>query len=62
MAVTVVWHIHTTVWLLKNCSQRILTYYMRILLLDLTYGRTMYVAHNKRCTNRLPLRLLFSRF
>jgi len=36
-----VWHTHTTVWLLKNCSQRILAYYTRILLLDLTYGRTM---------------------
>jgi len=32
---------HTTVWLLKNYSQRILTYRTRILLLDLTYGRTM---------------------
>jgi len=33
---------HTTVWLLKNYSQRILTYYTRILLLDLTYGRIWY--------------------
>jgi len=33
MVVTLVWHIHTTVWLLKNYSQRILTYYTRILLL-----------------------------
>jgi len=39
-----VWHTHTTVWLLKNYSQRILTYYTRILLLDLTYGRTMISA------------------
>jgi len=39
-----VWHTHTTVWLLKNYSQRILTYYTRILLLDLTYGRTRIVA------------------
>ena len=37
-----VWHTHTTVWLLKNYSERILTYYTRILLLDLTYGRTMH--------------------
>jgi len=36
-----VWHTHTTVWLLKNYSQRILMYNTRILLLDLTYGRTM---------------------
>jgi len=37
MVVTVVWHTHTTtVWLLKNYSQRIL-----MLLLDLTYSRTM---------------------
>jgi len=36
-----VWHTHTTVWLLKNYGQRILTCYTRILLLDLTYGRTM---------------------
>jgi len=35
------WHTKTTVWLLKNYSQRILTYYTRILLLDLTYGRIM---------------------
>jgi len=39
-----VWHTHTTVWLLKNYSQRILMYYTRILLLDLTYGRTMHYA------------------
>jgi len=32
-----VWHTHTTVWLLKNYSQCILTYYMRILLLVLKY-------------------------
>jgi len=37
MVVTVVWHSHTTVWLLKNCSQHILTYYMRILLLVVKY-------------------------
>jgi len=56
------WHIHTTVWLLKNYSQHILTYYAhilllvvnkyntRILLLDLTYGRTMVYgrAHRRR--------------
>jgi len=35
------WCTYTTVWLLKNYSQRILMYYTRILLLDLTYGRTM---------------------
>ena len=34
-------HTNTTVWLLKNYSKRILTYYTRILLLDLTCGRTM---------------------
>jgi len=34
-------HAHTTAWLLKNYSQRILTYYTRILLLDLTYGRAI---------------------
>jgi len=39
-----VWHTHTTVWLVKNYSQRILTYYTRILLLELTYGRTMVGA------------------
>jgi len=38
-----VWHTNTTLWLLKNYSQRILTYCTRILLLDLTYGRTMSV-------------------
>jgi len=38
------WHTHTTVWLLKNYSQRILTHYTRILLLDLTYGRTMLLT------------------
>jgi len=32
-----VWHTHTTVWLLKNYSQRILTYYARILLLVVKY-------------------------
>jgi len=32
-----VWHTHTTVWLLKNYSQRILTYYTRILLLVVKY-------------------------
>jgi len=32
-----VWHAHTTVWLLKNYSQRILTYYARILLLVVKY-------------------------
>jgi len=35
-------HTHTAVWLLKNYSQHILTYNTRILLLDLTYGRTMH--------------------
>jgi len=35
-----VWHTHNTVWLLKNYSQRILTYYTRILLLAVKY---MYV-------------------
>jgi len=39
-----VWDTHTTVWLLKNYSQRILMYYTRILLWDLTYGRTMTTA------------------
>jgi len=38
-----VWHTHTTVWLLQNYSQRISTYYTRILLLDLTYGRIMSI-------------------
>jgi len=37
MVVTVVWHTHTTVWLLRNYSQRILTYYTRILLLVVKY-------------------------
>jgi len=32
-----VWHIHTTVWLLKNYSERILTYYTHILLLVVKY-------------------------
>jgi len=32
-----VWHTHTTAWLLKNYSQRILTYYTRILLLVVKY-------------------------
>jgi len=32
-----VWHTHTTVWLLKNYSQRILRYYTRILLLVVKY-------------------------
>jgi len=32
-----VWHTHTTVLLLKNYSQRILTYYTRILLLVVKY-------------------------
>jgi len=46
-----VWHTHTTVWLLKNYSQRILTYYTRILLLDLTYGRIMDpTVHNNNIT------------
>jgi len=49
-----VWHTHTTVWLLKNYSQRILTYYTRILLLDLTYGRTMAASIQCR-TKRLRL-------
>jgi len=35
--ITKVWHTHTTVWLLKNCSQRILTYYTHILLLVVKY-------------------------
>ena len=33
-----VWHTHTTVWLLKNYSQRILTYCTRILLLVVKYA------------------------
>jgi len=37
MVVTVIWKTHTTVWLLKNYSQRILTYYMHILLLVVKY-------------------------
>jgi len=41
MVVTFVWPTDTTVWLLKNYSQRILTYYTRISLFDLTFGRTM---------------------
>jgi len=41
MVVTVVWHSLSLFWLLKNYSQRILTYYTRILLLDITYGRTV---------------------
>jgi len=35
-----VWHTHCLV----NYSQRILTYYTRILLLDVTYGRTMVIT------------------
>jgi len=46
-----VWHTHTTV-LLKNYSQRILTYYTRILLLDLTYGGTMSYIHRMLTTIR----------
>jgi len=37
IVVTVVWHTHTTVWLLKNYRQRILTYYISILLLVVKY-------------------------
>jgi len=48
-----VWYTHTIVWLLKNYSERILTYYTRILLLDLTYGRTMPATTNISTT---PLR------
>jgi len=32
-----VWHTHTTVWLLKNYRERILTCYTRILLLVVKY-------------------------
>ena len=42
MVVTVVWHTHTTVWLLRNYSQRILTYYTRILLLVVKYVQHAY--------------------
>jgi len=37
-----VWHIHTTVWLLKNYSQCILTYYMHMLLLVIKYVSYAY--------------------
>ena len=50
-----VWHTHTTVWLLKNYSQRILTYYTRILLLDLTYGRTMVLKSGSQELRRFTL-------
>ena len=43
-----VWHTHTTVWLLRNYSQRILTYNTRILLLDLTCDGTMDVGRQYR--------------
>ena len=52
-----VWHTHTTVWLLKNYSQRILTFYTRILLLDLTYGRTVLEGMD---SNYTPMRIRFS--
>jgi len=32
-----VWHTHTTVWLLENYSQRILTYYTCVFLLVVKY-------------------------
>jgi len=32
-----VWHTHSTAWLLKDYSQRILTYYTRILFLVVKY-------------------------
>ena len=37
-----VWHTHTTVWLLKNYSQRILTYYTPTLLLVVKYVQYAY--------------------
>jgi len=37
MVTVKVWHTHTTVWLLKNYSERILTYYTRFLLLVVKY-------------------------
>jgi len=40
-----VWHTHTTVWLLKNYSQRILTYYVRILLLVVKYAYNMRILY-----------------
>ena len=48
-----VWHTHTTVWLHKNYSKRILTFYTHILLLDLMYGRTMVISKALRlaCIN-----------
>jgi len=54
-----VWHTHTTVWLLKNYSQRILMYCTRILLLDLTYGRTM---RDGNTCKRLSISLLKAKF
>ena len=50
-------HPRTTVWLLKNYSQHILTYCTRILLLDLTYGRTM-LRTNERDLLRQRFRML----
>ena len=42
-----VWHTHTTVWLLKNYSQRILTYFTRILLLDLMHYGVHKLKYSK---------------
>jgi len=49
-------HPHTTVWLLKNYSQHILTYCTRNVL-DLTYGRTM-LQTNERDLLRQRFRML----
>ena len=47
-------HTHTTVWLLKNYSQCILTYNTRILLLDRTYGRTVIFMLPTGVINHAP--------
>ena len=43
-----VWYTHTTIWLLKNYSQRILTYYARILLLVVKYAYYTYFTTNNK--------------
>jgi len=54
-------HTHTTLWLLKNYSQRILTYNTRILLLALTYGRTMAKTMCPNLAVSVQLRLVIDR-
>jgi len=56
MIVTVAWHTHTTVWLLKNYSQRILTYYTRILLANVnSRSRSLYAVAGPSVVYRLSV-------